>query len=196
MILDPVLVAVRQSMEIQKVSDQREMEEAIAVLRRAWWETYAGIISPEEFGIPEEGALTERYETARRASDRAVLLATEGEQVIGTGSLVWGSGTRSFVGETDVELRTLSIDPIRWNEGFGTRLLTALSDRAAQSGDRLVLETLAANEIGTRFYQHRDFSVVDEGTFEIDERSYPTLVFARSIDECSLDRENAHQITR
>lgn len=174
-------------MEIQQVSSHQEIEEAIGVLRRAWWETYAGIISPELSAVPEEDALIERYEAARRAPDRAVLLATEVERVVGAGSLVWGSGTRSFAGETDVELRTLSVDPLHWNEGFGTRLLTVLCENAAKSGDRLILETLAANEIGTRFYRHRDFSVVDEGTIEIGERSYPTLIFARSLEEYALE---------
>lgn len=174
-------------MKIRPLKHPDEYRDALVVIRRAWQAAYEGIIAKEtlahlDFETDDDERVIERFETVTAAPDRLVLVAIEDGEVIATGSIMWGEATKPFVDETDVELRTIYVDPPRWGEGIGTNLLDSLLSDVPSDAERLVLETLTGNEVGTSFYRSRAFDPIGEHEFTVDEATYPTTVFGRSLD--------------
>jgi GNAT superfamily N-acetyltransferase len=106
--------------------------------------------------------------------------------VVGFAHVVWDAArTESFVPADDAELRSLYVRPDDWGDGVGSALLSHVERAAPAGGDgdarRLVLQTFADNEDGRAFYRARGFDAVGEGTYEVDDESYPTVVFAKSL---------------
>ena len=126
--------------------------------------------------------MTEWFESVTTVMDR-LLVVIDDSEVIATGSIIWGDATKPFVDESDIELRIIYVDPTRWGEGIGTDLLTALLAEIPSDADRLVLETLTGNEVGTSFYRQRGFDIIGEHEFTVDDETYPTTVFGRSLDQ-------------
>jgi GNAT superfamily N-acetyltransferase len=104
--------------------------------------------------------------------------------VVGFAHVVWDADrTESFVPADDAELRALYVRPDDWGDGVGSALLSHVERAAPADGDarRLVLQTFADNEDGRAFYRARGFDAVGEGSYEVDDESYPTVVFAKSL---------------
>jgi GNAT superfamily N-acetyltransferase len=104
--------------------------------------------------------------------------------VVGFAHAVWDADrTESFVPADDAELRALYVRPDDWGDGVGSALLSHVERASPADGDarRLVLQTFADNEDGRAFYRARGFDAVGEGSYEVDDESYPTVVFAKSL---------------
>lgn len=173
-------------MDIRPPTTPAEYRDALLVIERAWKDAFEGIIdegtlSTLSFTAGEQ-SMAERFANIEESTDRLDLVAIDGGEIIGSGTLVWGDSTDEFVADSGVELKTLYVEPTRRGEGIGTMILDSLLSDLPVDADRLVLETLTGNDIGISFYRSQGFENVGEHDFTVDGTTYPTVVFERSID--------------
>jgi ribosomal protein S18 acetylase RimI-like enzyme len=83
-------------------------------------------------------------------------------------------------------LQSLYVDPDRWGEGIGTRLLAAGIDRLPEDVERVKLGVHRDNERAKSFYRARGFEKVAETTYELESTAYPTDVLACAVTELDL----------
>jgi ribosomal protein S18 acetylase RimI-like enzyme len=111
------------------------------------------------------------------------LVADAGGTVVGEAQFATGPWVHEFVADDDGEaqLQSLYVRPDRWREGAGSRLIEAGIDRLDDDYDAVVVEVLAGNEAGRRFYRQQGFEAVDERTVELAGERYPSTIMRRSI---------------
>jgi GNAT superfamily N-acetyltransferase len=120
-------------------SDQSSLVE---LQRTASLTAYQHIFPPDQFAFPL--AATEEHWQRVLASDGVEVLIAE---VSGT--------TVGVIAVQDSEVHSLFVDPPRWRNGIGSRLLTAAVRRIASRGERTAhLWVMRDNEPARRFYQH------------------------------------------
>lgn len=83
-------------------------------------------------------------------------------------------------------LQSLYVDPERWGEGIGSRLLAAGVDRLPAAVERVKLGVHRDNERAKAFYRARGFEKVAETTYELESTAYPTDVFACDVTALDL----------
>lgn len=174
-------------MDVHRVASVEEFGACQAVIADAWRAAFDHIVTAEVLdrmaAQPDSPELGERYEELDDAKGVALFAGTIEGRVIGTATSVWDADrSKSFVGDHDAELRTLYIHPDHWGHGHGSELLSVVESALPGDRRRLVLETFEANDMGRGFYESNGFVLVDEHTFEIGERAYPTVVYAKIID--------------
>ncbi|MFP4591215.1 MAG: N-acetyltransferase family protein [Halobacteriales archaeon] len=99
----------------------------------------------------------EAVERRLAATDHHLLVAEAGARVVG-----FAHGAPSPDGPADAQLVALYVEPERWGEGVGSRLLEALTGRLREDGHHdLWLEVLAENDVGRSFYRSHGFEVLD-----------------------------------
>lgn len=87
---------------------------------------------------------------AHQIEKRNVLVATEGGQLTGFAAI-------EFREDGSAELDGLFVEPTRWREGIGTRLVKAAQRLAKSRGSKVL--TVIANPTAQQFYERCEFSV-------------------------------------
>jgi ribosomal protein S18 acetylase RimI-like enzyme len=111
-----------------------------------------------------------RYEArlrdvARRASVATVLVATEGDRIVGTATYVPGPGSSLAESDDpgDAGLRMLAVAPDAIGRGIGTALVEACLERAGADGfARMALLTSPSMVRARRIYERLDFERAPE----------------------------------
>ena len=114
------------------------------------------IIALEQELFPEDAWTPEMFagEFAQPSSRRLYLVAEEGDRLIGYAGMM-------FTGGTQADVVTLAVNPVRWGEGIGTALLTALVDEAARRGcAEVLLEVREDNPRARRLYLRHGFAEI------------------------------------
>jgi len=145
------------------------------VARRGWHATYGDILGEETIAA----ALDEWYDPESTAEaiereDIGYFVAVE-ERVVGYVS-----------GSSNAERATLGaiyVDPERWGEGFGTRLL-ARFERFCRDRDceAIELHVLSENDVGGTFYRSRGFEPVAEEQTELFGEETTETLFRRPVE--------------
>jgi GNAT superfamily N-acetyltransferase len=99
-------------------------------------------------------------DVARRAAHAEVLVAADGDEVLGTATLVHDGGPYGEVaGERESEFRMLAVDPAAQGRGIGTALVRACMDGARRRGkERLVLSSGIWMTAAHRLYDRLGFA--------------------------------------
>jgi ribosomal protein S18 acetylase RimI-like enzyme len=109
-------------------------------------------------------------EQVRREMDHPtslLLVAEDGETVVGFGHATWRSSEEAGY------LLRLYVHPDHRRQGYGSRLVAEIRRELARKGcDRLHAMVLAANDIGTEFYDWFGFERADESETYIGGESY------------------------
>lgn len=144
-----------------------DREETRPTTRDATVEDAAAIATIYNQGIEERQATLEtdlrnaeerRAWLAGRGSRHPVIVAVDGNEVVGWASLNQFNPRHAYDHVADISVYVASA--VR-GCGVGTRLLTALEERARQIGyHKLVLAGLPSNDAALRLYTHRDFRTV------------------------------------
>lgn len=90
--------------------------------------------------------------------------------------------TGRFVDDEEAMLSALYVDPDRWHEGVGTRLLETGLERLPARLGTVKLAVLAANPVGPEFYEARGFERVGAVGYDVDGTVYDADVYARPLD--------------
>jgi len=105
---------------------------------------------PEDAWTPEMFAA----EFAQPPSRRLYLVAEDGNALVGYAGMM-------FTGGSQADVVTLAVTPVRWGEGTGTALLTALVDEADKRGyEEVLLEVRKDNPRARRLYLRHGFAEV------------------------------------
>jgi len=152
------------------------------VASAAWYAAHADIAG--EAVVAE--FLAEYYSTQRLREDvadqsRLFLVAEDGEST-GDGSAVVGFAL-ALPADDDpgvFALGRIYVDPDRWGEGVGSRLLDRVESHVrARDGSRLRLGVMAENEHAVGFYESQGFERVEAGHDDrLDVRRY---VYAKDL---------------
>lgn len=173
-------------MNIRPPRGTDEFRDSLVVNNRAWRAAYDDILAADaldSLSVPPADELDDHYRRAVETDERAFLLGVEDGEVVGFVDVWWAPGeTKDFVSGGDGELRAIYVDPGRWGERIGTRLLAAGIERLPDDVDRVLLETLDGNDVGHAFYRARGFVVVGDSEYEVGGTAYPTTVYARTLD--------------
>lgn len=170
-------------MNIHELESPSQPGESLRVTSQAWRAAYTDIVLENALSNIERAVtaddLAERFSALTSMEQGIVLVADDDGIIVGSALFIWEpERTHAYVGENQVEIRTLYAHSDRWGEGIGTRLLEAGFQRTPESVDRVVLETFEANELGRSFYESRDGTLVGETDFEIGEDTYPSVIYA------------------
>ncbi len=132
-----------------------------SVAEAGWQATYDEILDQETI----ETAMAEWYDEAglrEQIESEAV-----GYFVAEVDASVVGYCSGGADGSTAV-LGALYVNPERWGDGFGTVLLDRFERWAQEQGcTDLQIEVLAENDVGSRFYETRGYSVQDREEEEL-----------------------------
>ncbi|MEM7096040.1 MAG: GNAT family N-acetyltransferase [Actinomycetota bacterium] len=118
----------------------------------------AGLV--EHWGILDEAANPDLDDLAASYRDATILVAVEGNQLVGTGILVpTHAGSGDIARESPIgEIVRMSVDGSQRRRGVGIAVLDALCAAArAQGMSRLVLETTASWSGVVAFYERYGF---------------------------------------
>lgn len=105
------------------------------------------------------GYLAHIRDTASRAQQAVVLVAAEGDAVLGSVTYVAGGTTMAQRASADeAELRMLGVDPSARGRGIGEALVRACIERAQAAGlRRVVLSTQPEMRVAHRVYERLGF---------------------------------------
>jgi GNAT superfamily N-acetyltransferase len=102
----------------------------------------------------------ELRDVAGRAGVGEVLVATHGQRIVGSVTLVaGGTAFAEIAGEGEMSFRMLAVDPHSQGQGIGAVLVGACLDRARAAGaSRVVISTAAAMHAAHRLYERSGFT--------------------------------------
>lgn len=172
-------------MEVHELRTNEEAHDAYRVNVRAWREAYADILPDDALPATNAADRGTAREWHQRVSEgeSTVLVAAEAGSVVGFLELCWGDAANPFVREDEVEIRALYVDPDRWGEGVASTLLDAAPEAVPDRFEGAALQTFVANERGRGFYESRGFERREGSEFVVDGGRYPTVVYARTLEE-------------
>ncbi|WP_255148935.1 GNAT family N-acetyltransferase [Halorarius halobius] len=147
-------------MEVRE-ADADDIEPIRAVATAAWHAAYDDILGEttvaertDEWYAPE---LLREY-----LGDGDVSVFVAGDPVVG-----YAICRR---GDDSLHLAAIYVDPDRWGEGVGSRLLDRVEREGRASGtDRVDLVVLAENDVGRGFYEARGYEQVGERDDTVDD---------------------------
>ncbi|WP_410766173.1 GNAT family N-acetyltransferase [Haloferax sp. DFSO60] len=171
---------------------------------RCWNDAYCHILPDEALPsletVPPTSSLEERLvyatslnesrtgryvvavdESAGDAVEESSAGDTTGDHIVGFAAVRWGEDTKSFVGDDEAGLWVLYVDPAWWGEGIGTRLLESVEEAIPEEYTTLVLDTLADNDVGRRFYRARGFEKRETMQVEISGEPYAVVILSRPL---------------
>lgn len=145
------------------------------VARRAWRETYDGILSDDTVeAMLDTGYSVDVLEHMLDSDSRALFVALDGGEVVGYASS----------GESDVPLEgeaSIYLDPDWWGRGLGEALLAHIeADLADREVRRIREHVLAANDVGNAFYA-KHFEKTDQREIDIGGETHTANVYTREI---------------
>lgn len=153
-----------------------DLEGIQRVARRAWRETYEGILSEDSVEtMLDTGYSTEVLDHILDSDSRALFVAVDVDETVGYASS--GESAVPLEGEASIYL-----DPDWWGRGLGEALLARLEEDLADRNVRHIREhVLAANDVGNAFYA-KHFQKTDERDIEIGGESHTANVYTREIE--------------
>jgi len=150
----------------------------VALAERGWRAAYEGILDPET--IDEAMAQWYDPDELRRSLDRsdtAFYVATDGGCDSGDDTPVVGS-LRGGFGEDVAHLGALYVEPDRWGEGIGSRLLDRFESFCADGGyETIEFAVLAGNEVGQSFYRSHGYEAVTDREVELFSQTVADRIF-------------------
>jgi ribosomal protein S18 acetylase RimI-like enzyme len=154
-----------------RAAERSDVEAIRTVARAAWFAAHEPIVGTEAV----EQFLDEHYDPAsfreRIEADRVVLdVATDADDRV-MGYLVASPSTED---DGTFDLSQIYVDPDRWGEGVGRRLLDRVERTVDdRDGERIRLGVMAENDRAVGFYEAAGYERVDEFYDDrIDARSY------------------------
>lgn len=152
-----------------------DLDELRGVARRAWEAVYADTFDQSTIDdLLERGYADEVLEELVDADDAVLLVATDGDEMVGYAGAV----------EADEEPAAdlnIYVDPDHWGRGVGSRLLSETRDRLADHDvERVGDYVLAENDVGNAFYDDH-FERVDERQVEIAGRTHTANVYETTL---------------
>lgn len=146
------------------------------VAERAWRETYDGVLPDDAVEtMLETHYAPEVLEEIRRSDTERLFVAADDGEVVGYAAS--GGSDAAVEGEISIY-----VDPDRWGDGIGGRLLDrAVEDLSERGVDRVEESVLADNDVGTAFYQTH-FERTGEREIEIGGETKAVNVYEREID--------------
>lgn len=157
------------------------------VAERAWTAAYEDILA----GDAIDRAMAEWYaaDAVRAWTERdrwLFLVADSGGTVRGyvAGDLDATGGGRGEAAERAVgTLGAIYVEPDRWGEGIGSRLLDAFEAACRRSEcDAIRLRVIAENDLGRSFYAGRGYAAVDARESTLFGEAVEELVLRRSLE--------------
>ena len=129
----------------------------------------------------------ERFEmdVAARAAWGAVIVALDGDEIVGATSLLRASTPKARLAvEGDAEIRLLAVDPAAQGSGIGEALVRASIDLARQWGvERVVLDTGSLNARAQRLYLRIGFQ---RALIALpDDENVTSFVYVYDLDDAS-----------
>ena len=111
------------------------------------------------FVRPGSPYVTVLRDVARRAADAELLVAADGEQLLGTVTFVPDGGPLGEIaGPNETEFRMLAVDPAAQGRGVGTALLQRVVDASADRGrDGIVCSSQPAMRAAHTVYERLGF---------------------------------------
>lgn len=166
-----------------------DVEGVRAVAEAAWWETYPGTLDTDTVRSAVDDLYDEAFlrRVIEERDDMLFLVAVdeasaEAEATADGDGAVVGFATAQQTWADEVEIHTLYVDPERWGEGIGTRLLESVEASAEAAGvDRLRVGVLSGNRIGRSFFEGRGFERVETVTAEVGDERVPEDAFERPL---------------
>lgn len=117
---------------------------------------------------------SERLETSITTENAIYLVAGDDD--------ITGYASAAPTEDGEAQLYAIYVDPDRWNTGIGTGLLDTITERLTEGGiERLRVEVLADNTVGTSFYEARGFEQTAEHDRTVGEQSLPEYVYYRDL---------------
>lgn len=170
-------------MEVRHLDGKAEVRDLIRVHGLAWREAYEGLLPSEvleDLTVDPTADEVRQWQEGLRENEEGVLVAVDDDGTVrGFVDMRWGDEeTKAFVGEREAGLKAIHVHPDWWNQGIGTALLERGLDLLPDSIEAVRLEMFAGNDVGQRFYEAKGFERADTGTYEIDGRSYETVIYA------------------
>ncbi|HET7324693.1 MAG TPA: GNAT family N-acetyltransferase [Halococcus sp.] len=152
-----------------------DISEIQRVARRGWRATYGEFI-PEAVidAILDDWYAPDQLE-ATITTETAIYLVSGTDEIAG-----YASAAPTENGEA--QLYAIYVDPDHWNDGIGTELLDSITERLTTDGiERLRVEVLADNTVGTSFYESRGFERTAERDRAVGERVLSEYVYYRDL---------------
>lgn len=147
---------------------------------------YEDVLDDEAFldmvDDPSRADALRAYLSDTEADEPVVYLVAETEGVVvGFAQCLSGDERPPNVDGDEAYLKSLYVHPDNWRDGIGSELLREAISRLQRTVTRVRVSVLAANTIGTRFYEIHDFEQIDNGTFDVGAVEYETTIYVREL---------------
>jgi ribosomal protein S18 acetylase RimI-like enzyme len=145
------------------------------VARRGWMAAYGDFLTEAAIdAIVDDWYAPAQLEDSITAAD-AVYLVAEADELTGYASA-------APIADGEAQLYAIYVDPDRWSDGIGTRLLGRIIERLAERDiERVRVEVLADNAVGVSFYESRGFERTAERERTVGEQTLAEYVYYREV---------------
>lgn len=167
--------AERWSMIRTRWSRMEDAPRLAEIRRTAWRHAYWGILPPKLLLRLTEGH-DEDWWRRRIGARRQALVIELGDEIQG---YAWIGPYRGPAQGPTGEIYELYLDPSAQGTGLGRRLFDAAREQLVRAGlDRLVVRSLAQNEVGCRFYRALGGREIGQGASSHHGHWLPEIAFA------------------
>jgi ribosomal protein S18 acetylase RimI-like enzyme len=148
------------------------------VARAGWTAAYDDILRTETIErAMEEWYATESVSGQIEREDVGYFVAEDGSAVVG---YVTGGPGES---EDTAVLGAIYVDPDRWGEGIGSRLLERFEGFSREEGyEAVFFEVLVGNEVGASFYRKHGYSADERRESDLFDEPVEAYLFSGELD--------------
>ena len=148
------------------------------VARAGWAAAYGDILQTETIErAMEEWYATESVSGQIEREDVGYFVADDGSDVVG---YVTGGPGES---EDTAVLGAIYVDPDRWGEGIGSRLLERFEGFSREEGyEAVFFEVLVGNEVGASFYRKHGYSADERRESDLFDEPVEAYLFSGELD--------------
>jgi len=148
------------------------------VARAGWTAAYDDILRTETIErAMEEWYATESVSGQIEREDVGYFVAEDGSDVVG---YVTGGPGES---EDTAVLGAIYVDPDRWGEGIGSRLLERFEGFSREEGyEAVFFEVLVGNEVGASFYRKHGYSADERRESDLFDEPVEAYLFSGELD--------------